>query len=100
MHSATRAALLPDRSRAARGDGPSARLAAAEAARDAEDARLVLDDVLQHLDGEGVARAAAVLRAAPHAATVLLTSQAAGRALAHAYRVDYVVKESGVEHDE
>ena len=55
---------------------------------------LVLDEVLQHLDGEGAARVAALLRSLPRA-TVLLTSQA-DSATAHLFDVvDRVWKAKG-----
>jgi len=52
---------------------------------------LVLDEVLQHLDAEGVARVAALLRALPKR-TVLLTSQADSSATRAFDVVDVVVK--------
>ena len=56
---------------------------------------LVLDEVLQHLDAEGIARVAAALRAMPRG-TVLLTSQA-DSATSHLFdTVDRVWKRGGV----
>ena len=55
---------------------------------------LVLDEVLQHLDAEGIARVAAALRAMPRG-TVLLTSQA-DSATSHLFdTVDRVWKRGG-----
>lgn len=55
---------------------------------------LVLDEVLQHLDGEGIARVAALLRSLPKG-TVLLTSQA-DSATSHLFDVvDRVFKKNG-----
>ena len=55
---------------------------------------LVLDEVLQHLDGEGIARVAALLRSLPRG-TVLLTSQA-DSATSHLFDVvDRVFKTNG-----
>ena len=55
---------------------------------------LVLDEVLQHLDAEGIARVAAALRAMPRG-TVLLTSQA-DSATSHLFdTVDRVFKRGG-----
>ena len=55
---------------------------------------LVLDEVLQHLDAEGIARVTSLLRALPKR-TVLLTSQA-DSATAHLFDVvDKVVKTNG-----
>ena len=55
---------------------------------------LVLDEVLQHLDGEGIARVGALLRSLPKG-TVLLTSQA-DSATSHLFDVvDRVFKKNG-----
>jgi ABC-type multidrug transport system ATPase subunit len=55
---------------------------------------LVLDEVLQHLDAEGIARVAAALRAMPKK-TILLTSQA-DSATSHLFdTVDRVFKRGG-----
>jgi hypothetical protein len=61
---------------------------------------LVLDEALQHLDNEGVGRVAAMLRTGSRASTILLTSQAMGRALSFADRVDHVVKEEAASRVE
>jgi energy-coupling factor transporter ATP-binding protein EcfA2 len=53
----------------------------------------VLDEVLMHLDAEGIARVAALLRSLPRA-TVLLTSQA-DSATAHLFDTVDVVRKSG-----
>ena len=55
---------------------------------------LVLDEALQHLDGEGASRVARLLKRQPQG-TVVLTAQAASRAMAHADLVDVVVKRGG-----
>ena len=54
----------------------------------------MLDEVLQHLDGEGIARVGALLRSMPKG-TVLLTSQA-DSATSHLFDVvDRVFKKNG-----
>ena len=55
---------------------------------------LVLDEVLQHLDAEGIARVAAALRAMPKK-TILLTSQADGATSPLFDTVDRVFKRGG-----
>jgi len=54
---------------------------------------LVLDEALQHLDPEGVARVSQLLKSRTTQQTVLLTSQAASKAVSLADAVDYVVKQ-------
>ncbi|KAK9812526.1 hypothetical protein WJX73_005975 [Symbiochloris irregularis] len=55
---------------------------------------MVLDEVLQHLDGEGCARVCAVLKELPQA-TVLIVGQADSYVLQEFDAVDTVVKENG-----